>query len=89
MPKFLIEAISQYRMVYCIEADSKEAAVEYYEANPTMDEFGQDWLGEMTLSSREVSDDECIRVFDEINPYLKYIDPERKLSYIVKKGSSE
>lgn len=85
MPKFMIEAISQYRMLYCIEADTKEEAIEHYETqSDTIEEFGQQWLGETTFSTREVSDEECISIFDDVNSYLKNVDVSRKMEYVTK-----
>lgn len=66
----MIDALSQYRMVYMIEADTEEEALEFLEKEPVQDEFGQKWLGEVILSSREVSDQERLKVFDELNEYL-------------------
>lgn len=89
MPKFMIEALSQYRMTYVIEADTKEQALEFMDQNEYLDELGQKWLGEIILSSREVTDEETIRVFDEMNDYLVSWTPDRKLELYHKAKTSE
>jgi hypothetical protein len=84
MPKYLVEAISQYRMVYCIEANTLEEAVDY-KMTDDPEELGQRWLGETTISSRVVSDSEIIDLFDDLNEYLKHIFPvERKMGFVAK-----
>jgi len=85
MPKFLVEALSQYRMVYVIDTEKKEWAedtVHMQEAG----EFGQMYLGEMVVSSREIDDDEVIRVHDELNEYLVHWTREQKLARVQKTG---
>ena len=83
MPKFLVEAISQYRMVYVIDTVDAQRATDIV-ACYSPDEFGQQWLGETILSSREIDDAEAIRVHDEMNDYLKDWTPEMKLARIHK-----
>jgi hypothetical protein len=83
MPKFLVEALSQYRMVYVIDTEKKEWSedtVHMQEAG----EFGQMYLGEMVVSSREIDDDEVIRVHDELNEYLVHWTREQKLARVHK-----
>jgi len=83
MPKFLVEALSQYRMVYVVDTEKKEWAedtVHMQEAG----EFGQMYLGEMVVSSREIDDDEVIRVHDELNEYLVGWTRDQKLARVHK-----
>lgn len=83
MPKYLVEALSQYRMVYVIDTEKKDWA----EDSVSMDEpneFGQMHLGEVILSTREVTDGECLRVHDELNEYLSNWTDEMKLSRVYK-----
>ncbi len=88
MPKYLVEAISQYRMVYVVDTDSQSSAEDSVHMGDA-DEFGQMHLGEMVISSREVDDVECIRVHDELNEYLIDWTPEQKLARIYKPDESE
>lgn len=83
MPKYLVEALSQYRMVYVIEAETEESAQDTITMD-NVNEFGQMHLGEMILSSREVTDGECVRVHDELNEYLSDWTDEMKLSRVYK-----
>lgn len=83
MPKYLVEALVQYRVVYAIEAESADMAQDTVHMRDAP-EFGQADLGEMVISTREASDEELIRVHDEVNDYLKEWTPEQKLSRVYK-----
>jgi hypothetical protein len=83
MPKYLVEALTQYRMVYVVDTDQQDWAEETVWAGEAS-EFGQMHLGEVVVSSREVDDDECVRVHDEINDYLKDWTREQKLARVYK-----
>jgi len=86
MPKYLVEALSQYRMVYAVEADSPEIAQSLVHLD-LAPEFGQMWLGEMTVSHRRVEDDELVEIHDELNDYLKHLPREEKLARVYKAAS--
>jgi len=83
MPKYLVEALSQYRMVYVVDTENAEWAKDSVAAEEVQ-EFGQDWLGETIVSAREIDDDEAIRVHDELNDYLKGWTREQKLARVHK-----
>lgn len=83
MPKYVVEALSQYRMVYVIEADSRDAAEDSV-MNDDVPEFAQVWLGEMTVFSRQTEDDEIVDINDELNQYLKDFTREQKLARVYK-----
>ncbi len=83
MPKFLVEALSQFRIVYVIDTEKKDWAEDTVALEET-EEFGQMHLGEMIVSSREIDEDEAIRVHDELNDYLKDWSREQKLARIHK-----
>lgn len=83
MPKFLVEALSQYRMVYVIDTEKAEWAKDSVVCEEVQ-EFGQQWLGETIVSSREINDDEVIRVHDELNDYLTEWTREQKLARVHK-----
>ena len=87
MPKFLVEALSQYRMVYVIDTEKKDWAEDTVHMQEA-DEFGQMHLGEMVVSSREIDDDEAIRVHDELNDYLVEWTREQKLARVHVTGDS-
>lgn len=75
MKKYLVETISQHRVRYIIEAKNEEHALDevtykseiYHES---WKEFSQTHLGDVIFSSREVSDDEIVELFDKDNDYL-------------------
>lgn len=83
MPKYLVEALSQFRVVYVIDTEKKEWAEDTVHMDEA-GEFGQMHLGEMIISSREVDDDEAVRIHDELNDYLKDWTREQKLARIHK-----
>ena len=83
MPKYIVEALSLFRIVYAIDTDKKDWAEDTV-AMEEVEEFGQMHLGEMIVSSREVDDDELIRIHDELNDYLVAWTREKKLSRVHK-----
>lgn len=90
MPKYLVETLSQFRVVYIVETnnrnkDSVESAVHMGEVH----EYGQMHLGEMIISSREVDDAEIILVNDELNEYLIDLSAEKKLSRVYKMDEND
>lgn len=83
MPKYLVEALSQFRIVYVIDTEKKSWAEDTVAAEEA-EEFGQMHLGEMIVSSREIDDDEAVDIHDELNDYLKDWTREQKLARIHK-----
>lgn len=81
MAKYLVECVAQYRMVYAIETESAEYAMDEVVCGE-LEELGQKYLGEVILSARSVDDTEVIRVFDELNPWLADRIPEHKLRQV-------
>ena len=79
---YLVECISSHRMVYAIEAESKQAAIDTVEFHDQLDEMGQQWIGQTVLSAHPVDQAEYLNQFDEINDYLSGIPLERKMSFI-------
>jgi hypothetical protein len=79
---YLVECISSHRMVYAIEAESKQAAIDTVEFHDELEEMGQQWIGQTVLSAHPVDQAEYLVQFDEINDYLKDIPLERKMSYV-------
>lgn len=86
MPKiYLVECISQHRMVYAVEAESLEYAkdtVAMDSGSPEFKELGQQWIGESIISARAVDEATYLEEFDQINDYLKDWSVEKKLSFI-------
>lgn len=69
MPLFLVEALSQFRMRYVIEAEKAEYAADTVTMEEA-EEFGQTWLGETIVSTKQVSEEELPSLFFEDHPYL-------------------
>ena len=84
---FLIDALSQFRNRYVVEAETEEEAKERYVAEGdscNLTEFSQLYLGETDLSYREISREEYIKLFDQDNDYLADIEIDRKFELINK-----
>lgn len=73
MPLFLVEAVSQFRMRYVLETEKAEYANDTVTMQEA-EEFGQTWLGEMIISTRQVSSEELPTIFFEDHPYLAHKD---------------
>lgn len=83
---YIIETISQHRVSFCVEAESKQKAIDILEKTDFEDnEFGQRWLGQTVITAYETQEDQYIEQFDEITDYLKHVPKERKLEYIIRK----
>ena len=88
--KVMVDCFSTYRMRYCVEVPehlTPEQAKEWAMDTVTCEEaeeFSQLWLGEQISSTRIVSDEEYIQLFDEDNDYLKGWDRELKFRNVTK-----
>jgi hypothetical protein len=90
MPEiFLVECITQHRIVYAVEAESREHASDIVSGDPGPGELGQQWLGEIILSVRPVDEATYLEEFDLINGYLESWPTEKKLSLINKELARE
>ena len=78
----LVEAITMYRMRYVIECDEVSHAADTVAMNEMQDEFSQLHLGETITSSREITKDEYLRLFNEDNYYLNSWTDEEKMKLI-------
>ena len=75
----LVEALSQYRMRYCVEVDDNSPIVYACDtvAFEEAKELSQEWLGEVITSHREVTLEEALKIFREDSEYLKDCTDER------------
>jgi hypothetical protein len=72
MPKYLVEAISMFRMRYVVEANNASDAKDEVTMNEgNLHEFSQLHLDETISYAREIDQKEYLRLFDEDNDYLK------------------
>ena len=90
MPKIvLVETVSMFRHVYAVELNDDEPN-EYALDDVTMQEkgldgFAQEHISEDIFSHRVITEEEYIKLFDELNDYLKSWPPEQKKSFIYKR----
>ena len=85
--KYLVETVSIFRMRYVVEAKEKEHAMDEVVCSlgdTEFKEFSQSHVDECITSTRELTDEEYFKVFDEDNNYLKSWTDERKLSFVNK-----
>lgn len=88
MPKYLVEAISTFRMRYVVEAECVEHAADEVTMGDAL-EFGQKHLGETITSMWEVSDAEICDLFFEDHDYLSSWPREKALEYVHKVNYDE
>lgn len=82
----LVEAVSMFRMRYVIEAENAEHACDEVVCNHDgkLNEFSQLHLDEIITSTRELTKEEYLRLWNEDNDYLSGWTDEQKLDYIHK-----
>ena len=82
---FLVETISMFRMRYVIEARTEEHALDEVVMNigqPEFEEFSQKHISEDIVTTREITPDEYMKLFDEDNDYLKQWTDVEKMQFI-------
>jgi len=85
MPKYLVEAISMFRMRYVVEANSASDARDEVTMNEgNLHEFSQLHLDETISYARKIDQEEYLCLFDEDNAYLQDWDDNDKLGWINK-----
>ena len=84
MPKYLVETVSMHRIRYVIDCKKSGHAEDTVVCNEPEQEFSQKHLDEIIISTRQISDEEYLRIFNEDNDYLKSWDDEKKFSLIHK-----
>ena len=78
---YLVELLTTFRNSYAIEATSQDEA-EQICTGDVMDGFSQQHLGDQVFRTREITEEEYLKIFDSDNDYLREIPVERKLSFI-------
>ena len=85
---YLVETVSIFRQRYVIEAKEAEHAedeVTMYATGPYYEdfsEFSQKHVAENIVSTREITSDEYMKIFDEDNDYLKNWTDVEKMQFI-------
>jgi hypothetical protein len=80
-PIFLVETLSIFRITYAVRAKSAEHAMDTVTMEEA-EEMSQVHLDEIINSTRRVTEEEYLKVFNEQNNYLKGWDIDQKLKYI-------
>lgn len=80
MPRYLVETVSMFRMRYVIEAKEETHACDEVTINNdgSLEEFSQKHLDEIITSSRELTDEEYISLFNQDNDYCTSWTDEQK-----------
>lgn len=83
MPKYLVEAVSVFRMRYVVDAKHPDYAKDLVVmGEDDLKEFSQLHLDEIISDAREITNDEYLTLFDKDNDYLKNWPKERKFSFV-------
>jgi hypothetical protein len=83
----LVEAVSMFRMRYVVECDEEEHAADEVvmrKGDDNFKEFSQQHLDEVVTSTRVISEQEYMDLFNKDNEYLVAWEREKKKSYINK-----
>jgi hypothetical protein len=88
----LVETISMFRHVYAVELNDDEPneyalddVIDCLNDSTKLEEFAQEHVSEDIFSHRVVSEEEYIRMFDELNNYAASWTPELKKKFIYKR----
>lgn len=85
---FLVETVSIFRQRYVVEALEEEHAMDEVTANTTGDyneewqEFSQKHIDEVITSTREITEEEYLDIFDKDNDYLAPWPDYQKFRFI-------
>jgi hypothetical protein len=85
----LVDCLSQFRIRYAIEVeDDIDRALDIVN-DQKVEEMSQEYLGEMTTSYREITEEEYLHIFDKDNDYLRSWSDEQKKKLIYRINSEE
>jgi hypothetical protein len=82
---YLVETVSIFRQRYVVEAREAEHAADEVVMNMhdgSITEFSQKHVDELITSTREISTDEYLKLFDEDNDYLRAWSLPQKMQHI-------
>jgi hypothetical protein len=84
---YMVETLSQFRHRYVVEI-SDDATIDdatyYVLNNDNVEEMSQYHLGELDFSTREITKEEYLKLFNEDNYYLSEWSDEKKFTLINK-----
>ena len=84
---YIVETISMFRMRYVVEANEAEHAADevvFKLGDSDLQEFSQYHVDEVITSTREITQEEYVKLFDTDNDYLKEWTVEQKLGFVNK-----
>jgi deoxyribose-phosphate aldolase len=82
---YLVETVSIFRQRYVVEAREAEHAADEVVmnvSNGSFKEFSQKHVDELITSTREITADEYVKLFDEDNDYLSKWNISQKMQSI-------
>jgi len=80
---YLVETVSMFRMRFVVEAkEAEHAKDEVVCNNGNLEEFSQKHIAENIVSTREITADEYMKLFDEDNDYLKQWTDVEKMQFV-------
>lgn len=82
---YVVDVMSTFRMRYVVKARSEEHALDEVvmeEHNTDFKEFSQEHIGTHIFSSRELTEEQYLELFDKDNDYLKSWTNEQKFGMI-------
>jgi hypothetical protein len=84
---YMVETVSIFRMRYVVEAHeashaNDEVVMKLGESTVDFSEFSQKHVDELITSTREISVEEYLKMFDEENDYLSKWNIPQKMQYI-------
>jgi hypothetical protein len=88
MTKYLVETVAIFRHRYVVEAQEESHALDEVVMNTEGDynddwrEFSQKFISEDIISSRPLTEEEYLAIFDNDNTYLKSWTKDQKLEFI-------
>ena len=82
MPIFIVETISSFRHRYAVRAKCGEHAADEVVLYQVPDEMSQHHVGEQVTSTRQITEEEYLALFDQDNSYQSSWTEERKKQFI-------
>lgn len=82
---YIVETISVFRCRYAVRAKNEEQA----RNADHFSELSQKHINESVISSREITEEEYLKIFDQDNDYLQHLSQDKKLAMIKRVSPSD
>lgn len=79
-----VETISYFKHGYVVRCKDESHAADEVLCNSDIVEFSQKHIDENVIGTREITEEEYLKLFDKENDYLSSWDKEKKLTLINK-----